>query len=298
MSNRWLEQKERGSPFAISIILWVAKHLGRDSARLLLYPITLYFLLFATRSRNASVQFLTRIFGRRPGMWQVARHIHTFAATILDRVYLLSGRFDLFDIRLHGLEQLVQYAKAGQGCLLLGAHLGSFEVLRAIAVEQKDVRVNVLMYPTHNEHLTTLLNAINPGIAETVIPLGHPDSLLRVKEALDESIMVGMLGDRVAESNKVVSCDFLGSKTKFSAGPMLLALTLKVPVILVFGLYRGGNRYDLYFELLTEGIDVQRSEREQALHTWTCEYAHRLEDKVKDAPYNWFNFYAYWQDDK
>ena len=110
--------------------------------------------------------------------------------------------------------------------------------------------------------------------------------------------MVGMLGDRVAESSKVVSCDFLGDQAKFSAGPMLLAMTLKVPVVLVFGLYRGGNRYDLHFELLTDGIDIARAEREQALNTWTCKYANRLAARVKDAPYNWFNFYAYWQDDK
>jgi predicted LPLAT superfamily acyltransferase len=298
MSNRWLEQKERGTPFALSIIVWVARHLGRGSARLLLYPITLYFLLFAARARRASAQYLTRVYGRRATWWQVARHIHTFAATILDRLFFLSGRFDLFDIRLHGLEQLVEYAEAGTGCLLLGAHLGSFEVMRAVALQRENVRVKVLMYPAHNEYLTNLFNALNPAIAETVIPLGKPDSLLRVKEALDEGIMVGMLGDRVAESNKSVSCHFLGGQADFPAGPMLLAMTLQVPVMLVFGLYRGGNRYDLHFEPLTEGIEVPRSEREQALLGWTCEYAKRLETRVKSSPYNWFNFYAYWQDDK
>ncbi len=297
MSSRWLEQEERGSPFAISIIQWVAQHLGRNSARLLLYPITLYFLLFASGARRASALYLTRIHGHRASIWQVANHIHTFAATILDRFYLLTGRFDLFDVRMHGLEQLTHYAENGKGCLLLGAHLGSFEIMRAIAVKQNDIRIKVLMYPAHNEYLTNLLNALNPSIAETVIPLGHPDSLLRVKEALDEGIMVGMLGDRVAESNKTVSCDFLGSTAEFPAGPMLLATTLQVPVVLVFGLYRGRNRYDLHFELLTEGIEIQRSKREQALHRWTCEYANRLAARTKDAPYNWFNFYAYWQDD-
>ncbi len=297
MSNRWLEQKERGSPFALSLILWIAQHLGRGSARLFLYPITLYFLLFAATARRASAQYLTRVHGRRATLWQITRHIHTFASTILDRVFLLRGSFDLFDIRIHGLERLTQYAEAGKGCLLLGAHLGSFEIMRAIATQQENIRVKVLMYPTHNETITRLLNTLNPTIAESVIPLGKPESLLQVKEALDEGIMVGMLGDRVAESSKVVNCNFLGDPAEFSAGPMLLAMTLKVPVVLVFGLYRGGNRYDLHFELLTDGIDVKRAEREQALNTWTCEYANCLADKVKDAPYNWFNFYAYWQND-
>lgn len=296
MSKAWFEQKERGSPFAIAIILWVARRLGRAPARLLLYPITLYFLLFAGKARRGSRSYLQRLHGRRPSWWQVARHIHTFAATILDRVYFLTGRFELFDIRLHGVDEVLRHAQRTGGCLLLGSHLGSFEVLRALAVEQEQIKVKVLMYPMHNEYLTRLFNSLNPAIAETVIPLGRPDSLLRVKEALDDGVMVGILGDRVAESDKVVRCRFLGGEVDFPAGPMLLALALRVPVVLVFGLYRGGNRYDLHFELLSEALEVTRAEREAAIEQWTRRYAGRLEAKLRQAPYNWFNFYDYWQE--
>lgn len=297
MSKGWFGQKERGSPFAIRIILWVARHLGRGYARLLLYPITLYFLLFAGKARRASRRYLTRMFGRPPTLWQIARHIHTFAATILDRVFFLTGRFELFDFRLHGLEQVWDYAREGQGCLLLGSHLGSFEVLRAVAVEHDKVRVRVLMYPAHNEYLNGLLNTLNPGVANTVIPLGRPESLLRVKESLDEGMMVGMLADRVAESDKAVPVHFLGEEVDFPTGPMLLAGALKVPVIQVFGLYRGGNRYDLHLELLTEQVELPRQEREQALQRWTQQYADHLAARTREAPYNWFNFYDYWHED-
>lgn len=295
MSRAWFKQKERGSPFAIRIILWVAQHLGRSPARLLLYPITLYFLCFGGRARDASRRYLARIHGHPATLAQVARHIHTFAATILDRVYFLSGRFELFDIRLHGVEQVMHFADRGQGCLLLGSHLGSFEALRAVAVGHEKIRVKVLMYPSHNEYITRLFDALNPAVADTVIPLGRPDSLLQVNEALDAGAMVGILGDRVAQSDKVVECDFLGSPAQFPAGPMLLAMVLQVPVIQVFGLYRGGNRYDLYFELLTDGLEVERGEREQALQHWTRQYAGRLAGRARQAPYNWFNFYDFWQ---
>ncbi len=103
-----------------------------------------------------------------------------------------------------------------------------------------------------------------------------------------------MLGDRVAESEKVTRCRFLGQETLFPAGPALLAGTLQVPVILVFGLYRGGNRYDIHFELLAEEIRFTRAERETVVQYWTQRYAERLEHYAKLAPYNWFNFYDYW----
>lgn len=298
MSRAWFKQKERGSPFAVRFILWVAQRLGRRPARVLLYPITLYFLLFAVTARRASHRFLQRIHGRSPSWLEVARHIHTFAATILDRVYFLSGRFDLFDIRLHGVEAVMEYASRGEGCLLLGSHLGSFEALRAVAVEHDRVEVKVLMYPSHNEYITSLLNALNPAVAQTVIPLGRPDSLLQVKEALEAGAMVGMLGDRVAESDKMVQCDFLGDPVDFPTGPMLLATMLQVPVFQVFGIYRGGNRYDLHFELLSDRIAAERGEREAAIAEWTCRYADRLAAHTREAPYNWFNFYDFWQENE
>ncbi len=294
MSKTWFQQKERGSPFAIRVILWVAQRIGRGVARLLLYPITAYFLLTATASRRASRDYLSRVFGRPATLWEVARHIHCFSSTILDRVFFLTGQFDQFDFRFHGFEKALALVEAGRGFLLLGGHLGSFEVLRAMAVEHRHARMNVLMYHDHNQYLTRLFNSLNPEVAETVIPLGTTNALLKVKEALEAGEIVGMLGDRVAESEKVSRCRFLGEETLFPAGPVLLAGTLQVPVILVFGLYRGGNRYDIYFEPLAEEIRFTRAERETVAQQWTQRYAERLEHYAKLAPYNWFNFYDYW----
>jgi len=296
MSKAWFRQRERGSPFLIRIILWVAQRIGRGAARLLLYPITGYFLLSATTARRASRDYLGRIHGRPATLREVAQHIHCFAATILDRVFFLSGQFQQFDLRFHGMEQALALVDAGRGFLLLGAHLGSFEVLRVMAVEQRHAPMKVLMYQDHNRYLTRLFNSLNPEVAETVIPLGTPNALLKVKEALEEGQIVGMLGDRVAESEKISRCRFLGEETVFPAGPMLLAGTLQVPVVLVFGLYRGGNRYDIHFELLAEEIRFSRAERETVVQQWTQRYAERLEHYAKLAPYNWFNFYDYWDD--
>ncbi len=78
---------------------------------------------------------------------------------------------------------------------------------------------------------------------------------------------------------------------------MLLASALKVPVVLCFGLYRGGNRYDIYFELLAECIEISRQDRAKDMASWTQKYVDRLEYYCRLAPYNWFNFYNYWDTD-
>ncbi len=119
---------------------------------------------------------------------------------------------------------------------------------------------------------------------------------MRARESLERGELLGILGDRVAESDKVMGCRFLGAEAVFPSGPMLLASMLGVPVILFFGLYRGGNRYDLHFELFAERIDIRRESREADLRHWIERYAERLEHYAREAPYNWFNFYDFWEE--
>lgn len=290
----WQAQRERGSPWALRLILWIALRLGRTAARLLLYPITLYFFLNGRAAREASRQYLVRVFGRPPTLAERLRHIHCFSATILDRVFFLSGQFARFDVRVHGAEVIEAQADSGQGCLLLSAHVGSFDALRALGVDQRHLPIKILMFPDHNGFITALLHTLNPSLLDTVIPLGGIDTLLQVQEVVARGEMVGLLGDRVGDGGKTVPCRFLGGEAPFPVGAAQLASVLHVPVILVFGLYLGGNRYDLHFERFEAPLPQNRREREAALGAWTQAYAARLEHYVRSAPYNWFNFYDFW----
>ena len=297
MSGNWVNQQERGSPLALRIILWIAQNLGRTFARSFLYPITLYFLLMARPQRAASRRYLNRILGRRATLFDVARHIHCFAATILDRVFLLADRGSELDIQRSKPEEVYELVDNGNGCLLLGAHLGSFEVLRAPAINERKMPLKILMYQNHNEQITNLFMSLNPEIAQAVIPLGETDTMLQVADAVEAGHAVAMLGDRTIGGDKVVKCRFLGEMADFSAGPMMLASVLKVPVILFVGLHMGGNRYELYFEKLADKVVIDRKQRDADLQRWMQLYADRLEYFARKAPYNWFNFYDFWGED-
>ncbi|MCR6687737.1 hypothetical protein [Pseudoxanthomonas sp.] len=99
----------------IALLVAIARHGGRGLARLCLWPITAYFVLVRGPERRASRAWLSRVRGRRAGLWAAARHVHAFSATILDRLFLLGGRMDLFDIRVHGLEPLEALVDHGRG---------------------------------------------------------------------------------------------------------------------------------------------------------------------------------------
>jgi predicted LPLAT superfamily acyltransferase len=293
-ATRWAELPERGTPALLRITGWIALHIGRATARLLLYPITLYFVITGREARKASYGYLTRLRGTRPHWWNVFRHFYYFAATILDRIFLLKSEFDLFDVSVHQREVLHQLVDSGQGCILLGSHLGSFEVLRAIGVTQQEFPLKVLMDIAHNEKITTFLDSLNQQIASTVIVPDRPDTLLRVKESLDEGYVIGILGDRPTSDGKTAKVNFLGAPATFPAGPILLAAMMHCPIILFFGIYRGGNRYDIYFEKFADEITLNRERRSDEIQQWIQRYVERLEHHARVAPYNWFNFYPFW----
>jgi predicted LPLAT superfamily acyltransferase len=293
-AHRWTALPERGTPASLRLIAWIAVHIGRPAARLLLYPITLYFVISARPARRVSYEYLKRVRGRPPHWWHVIRHFHCFAATILDRVYLLRGEFEHFDVTLHEKEILHRQIESGKGCILLGSHFGSFEVLRTLGVTQQDFPLKVLMDIEHNQNITRFLDALNHKIASTVIVPDRPDTLLRVKESLDAGFLIGMLGDRLSSGDKTTQCQLFGAPATFPAGPILIAAMMHCPVILFFGLYRGGKRYEIYFEHFAQEVLLNRDCRAEDIQRWMQLYVDRLEHYARLAPYNWFNFYTFW----
>jgi predicted LPLAT superfamily acyltransferase len=298
MKPQWLQRPEGGTPFGLRLIRSFALGCGRAPARLVLYPITAYFLARRGPERRASRQYLNRVLGRKATLLDVARHVHCFSCTTLDRVFLLSERFRRFDIRAFGLDQLDRALAQGQGILLFGSHLGSFDALRVLSLERPEVPVRILLDIEQGPALTAILNALNPSLAATIINArrGGPAVAIAIKEALDQNAIVAILADRAQTGHAVASAQFLGEAAPFPTAPWLLAATLKAPVILSFGLYRGGNRYDLHFETFADRIVADRRERAAAVARIVQQFADRLAHYARLAPYNWFNFYDFWNE--
>lgn len=303
MSTDWKARPEGGGRFALWLIRSIGRYGGRAVARLLLYPITLYFVLRRAPERIASRAWLTRVQGRPASLWQVGRHIHTFAATILDRVFLLGdGAASLerrFEVTVRGLDELHAHLDLGRGMLLFGSHLGSFEVLRVLSQRRPEYTIRVVLDKGHNPALTQLLDNLNPGMAATIIDAAQdgPALMLAIQQAVQEGALVALLIDRAHPGGQTVAAPFFGEEARFPVAPWLIAAALKAPVTLAFGLYRGGNRYELLFENFSDAVVIPRPQRAEALAQLIRRYAARLEAVARSAPYNWFNFYDFWSRD-
>ena len=141
----WLAHPEHCGAPSMKFVVWVARRLGRPAARLLLFFIGRDVVRGVGVARTASRAYLARALGRRSRLSDVFRHFHAFAACLLDRVFLLDERQALFDFRLHGAEIVSTLIARRQGCLLLGAHLGSFEAVRAINARMPGPGVGLMM---------------------------------------------------------------------------------------------------------------------------------------------------------
>lgn len=296
----WKQRREGGGWFAIWLFRAIGRHGGRALTRLLLYPVSAYFLLRRGDERRDSRAYLTRVLGRPAKLGEVARHMHTFAACTLDRLFLLSEDMRRFEVDVRGLDGLHAQLDQGRGVLLFGSHLGSFEVLRVLARQRPEYTIRVVLDKAHSPAMTQLLDALNPEIARGVIDASQPGPslMLAIKQAADEGALLALLVDRTQPGAPTQTATFFGAPAQFPIAPWLIASVLKLPVTLGFGLYRGGNRYTLVFESFSdEGIAIPRSQRASRLAALIQRYATRLEHHVRSAPYNWFNFYDFWNAD-
>ena len=295
MSQEWVTRPERSNVWTIRFIVWFALTFGRRATRILLYPISAYFILFSVKARAASRKYLDRALGRRSTLTDGFRHCFFFASTILDRVFLLNNQISQFDVQAHG-EKIFSEIKANRrGCLLVGAHMGSFEVIHALSRHHGHPRTNLVMYEENARKLNAVLDSINPLHNRPVIPLGRIDSMLRIQEALQRGEYIGILADRTISGNKMIACDFLGGQINLPITPFRLAVILNCPVVFMLGIYQGGNRYDVYFEYLADSQQPALLERDLAIKQAAQQFATRLEHYCREAPYNWFNFYDVWK---
>ena len=292
---QWARRSERGSAAMLRVMTWISLRLGRRAGRCVLPFIVLYFLLLDRPARRASRFYLRRALGREPAWREVYRHFHAFASTIHDRIYLVNDRFDLFEIEIRGAELVTDLLASGRGSILMGAHLGSFEVLRAAARAIPGLNVTMVMYEENARKIKAALAAVNPAAHQDIVALGHVGSMLEVRRRLHEGVMIGILGDRTLHDDATMPVSFLGSRALLPTGPFRIAALLRQPVIYMAGLYLGANRYRIQFEALADFSAIPAAEQKAAQSGALLRYAAMLEKHCRATPYNWFNFFDFWQ---
>jgi predicted LPLAT superfamily acyltransferase len=292
----WIGNRERGSRALLGIMAFLSMRLGRKLSRIPLFGIAAYFFLFGPRARRESRRYLRRALGRKPSARDRFRQILYFATTIHDRVYLINEQYETFRITIEGETLMLEQAERGTGAFLMGAHMGSFEVIGSVGRRRPGLQVSMAMYEDNARKINSILAAINPKVRPDVISLGHLDAMLKVAERLDCGAFVGLLGDRTLGEEPVHAVSILGERAYLPTGPMRAAAILRRSVIFMVGLYRGGNHYHVVFEPVADFSASSLKTRDDAVRDAVERYAALLDKYCRSDPYNWFNFFDFWQE--
>ncbi|MGC1389322.1 MAG: hypothetical protein WA807_15025 [Steroidobacteraceae bacterium] len=292
----WLGSRERGTTLLLRSMAFVSLRAGRMLSRGLLYGVAVYFFLFAPGARRHSRRYLRLALGRSPSAADRFRHIRYFATCIHDRIFLINEQYECFRITIEGESLVRAQLDAGRGAFLLGAHLGSFELMRSVGRRQRGLHVSMAMYERNAQKMNAVLAAINPAANPDIISLGEIDAMLRIAERLDRGAFVGMLGDRTLGEEAVQPVTLLGERAYLPVGPMRVAAVLRRPVLFMAGLYRGKNHYHVVFAQVADFSATPAGGRDAAVSAAIERYAALLDHYCRTDPYNWFNFFDFWRE--
>lgn len=294
----WANVAEVGFSFGTWMLYLVEKYFGRWAFRVALAPVVLFYVARHRVARQASRQYFHRL--GLPATWRtVYRHIATFAETLLDKALAVSGRYPFHQLTFTGREVALQLLESKQGGLLVTAHMGCLEVCRIAAERAHGPKLTVLVHTRHAEQFNAMLQRMNPQSQVKLLQVSDfsPATAALLSARVEAGEFVVIAADRVAVSDsggKRVSADFLGAPALFPIGPWVLAAALRCPVIL-FSVVHENNTYRVRFEKLADRVELPRGRREEAARTYVQLYARKLEALCRLAPYDWFNFYPFWE---
>jgi predicted LPLAT superfamily acyltransferase len=303
LATDWTRLAERGTGHALRAGVWVYRRLGSRICRLLLLPTALYFYLKERAWRGASRRHLDAVWahaegggglGRRPGPLAPLRHYHEFGVQVFDRMLLWGGGLDQFEMEHAGSEHLFALARERRGALLLGSHLGSFDMARTLATRYGLV-LNAVMYTDNGERINRLFEELDPTSRVRVLAF-DPTSVrtaFEIRACLARGEMVGILADRLPEGSREEPfwIDFLGRPVAWPRSPFLLACLLGCPVLVSVCVREGTTRYRTTVEPIGAGRRLPRREREKAAEELARAYVRHLERVCLRYPHQWFNFY-------
>jgi predicted LPLAT superfamily acyltransferase len=297
----WQQLAEVGSLAALRAMNALYWTFGRRFALPILYPIAAYFYLRYPRVRAASRDYraaLAAASGEPAPAGGGFRHVLEFAVQLFDRMVSWGDSFDRMKMEKSRSVALLELARSGRGGILVGAHLGSFDLLRLVA-DRHEVRVNVLMYTAHADRINEFFARLDPRSRVRVLAI-DPDSVqtaFAVRRCVEQGEFVGILADRVPPGGRGRSecARFLGREAAFPTAPFELAALLGCPLLLCLCLRTGDAAYEAIAHTLYAGGRAAPGERAGRARELLEAYVRELESWCRRAPNQWFNFYDFWQ---
>lgn len=307
--THWANLNEVSFVTGMRVLFWIYRWCGRWPFRIVLYPVLAWYVLTQSKARRASQSYLQQVQQTMAtstdtypivasNVGGVMRHFASFAEMILDKMLLWGGFFKVNEVGYFGQDQLHQHILQKKGAVLMCSHLGNIDMCRVLSRRYPEVKLTILVHTKHAESFNRMMGKINADSQLDLLQVTEmtPATAILLAERVAQGGFVVIAGDRVPVSPqpRVTTAPFLGKPAAFPVGPYVLASILRCPIYLLFSLPVDGVP-QVHFELLCESVNPTRSERDRLFQSLATDYAERLGYFCQRAPYQWFNFYDFWQ---
>jgi predicted LPLAT superfamily acyltransferase len=275
--------------------------LGRWPTYVLLAFVVPYYCLFARKAVRASRRYLERLLGPAPPwtrLLRTFRHFYAFGEILIDRFVFYAHGDRSFEYPPSPWERIEAALAPGKGAIFLSAHVGAWEIAAAVRrrFERRKLPVplNIVMYVPEGQKIPSFVQKLEQEADLRVIPIQNVASVpFEVVAALERGEIVAFHGDR-AVSDAAVEVEFLGAKARFPTGPWHVAAATGAPLVATFLVKEGWRRYRFLAEPPVEVKLGPRGERAREIERHVAGFARTLERVVREHPYQWFNFYDFW----
>lgn len=235
--------------------------------------------------------------------------IYSFSLTIVEKISAWSEKIHLRSIEFQDddVSDLKKVLGEGKGAYIFTSHLGNTELLRCLATlnetgVNRNIPVTAVMDIGASQFNKTL-KEINPNSAVHLV--NSSEIGIETIELLQNSVNAGGLvvigADRTSPDSpeRTLSCEFLGKKALYPYGSFLLAFLLEAPVYFVFALRKKTfmlrPKYAMYVQKAKTLLSSGRKDRALKIEELCSEFVKILQKLCILYPYQWYNFYNYWQ---
>lgn len=283
--NEW-SGKSRGGSFGHRFFVMLIRRVGIRASYTFLSLIVVYFIPFAPKATRAIWRYNRRIlkYGRLKSVMKLYSHYYVFGQTIIDKIAINSGLQHKYKFEFDHYEQFAKQLDKG-AVIIIGGHIGCWEIGSQFFGDYSS-RLNIVMFDGEYQKIKEVVQGMNTRYKIIAINEGGIESLLRIKQAVDNNEYVCFQGDRFVDRNNTCRVRFMGRDALFPIGPSQLAYKFNTPVVFYFAMREARRCYRFKFSTLEPGLS-----QPEILKS----YVTRFEQVVKEYPQQWFNFFDLWE---
>lgn len=300
--NLWWKKQERGSAFFLRLSLFLAQILPEFALRLIVKIVVWFYYIFSKNERKNIAAFRRNlsVFAGSQTLkgTSVFSHFEAFGGAICDKFRVWKGKIKDDELEIIDLERIKsELIGAQKGQILLTAHLGNVEICKALAARVDGFRMVILTYDENSRKFNEVLREISKNDGSVrMMAVNKLDvaAMLELKNIVESGEHIGIMGDRTPlGGDKAARVKFLGKEAGFNYGPYLIAGILGVKISSLW-CQKIGDKFRIELVPLASAVKLGR-DRAAAAREYLQIYVRELENRCKQTPTQWFNFFDFWR---